>query len=141
MKKITAIILSITLLLLLGISAFAGDEDVNSIQTYEFGTLTGTQTNAGKIAGRKIIGFNTKIDKLSVYDNDTKLYATVEVVLRSTGETIGGDRAEVTTNKLRTGYSWECHTYTGNNNPVTSYGAHEVRGYNAYVVYTELVGV
>lgn len=141
MKKIMSIVIASLLLLYLGIFAFGYDSAGNDTYTYEFGSLIGTQLSIGKINGKKVIGFSTDIDKASVYGNDTKLYAVVEVVVQSTGSTVGEEQAPITTNKLRTEYSWQCNSNAGNNNPVTSYGAHEVRGYNAYVVYTELVGV
>lgn len=141
-KRIISFILTIALMLSFSVLSFAAKSTTNYDDYYEFGRLTGYQVDSGiSPVGRKQISFSTSITKLSAYGNDTTLYAVVEVVLQSTGATIGGDQAMVLTNKLETGYTWECHTNRGNNNPVTSYGAHEVRGYNAYVVYTELVGI
>lgn len=142
MKKFVAALMTVVLMFSFAISSVAVKKAENFEDVYEFGALNGYQLYSGKNdLSRKLIYFETEINKLSVYGNDTKLYAVVEVVLQSTGATIGGDRAMVTTNQLWTGYNWECHSSTGNNNKVTSYGAHEVRGYNSYVVYTKLVGV
>lgn len=141
MRKILSLVLASVLLIYLGVVAFGYDSTGNDTFTYEFGSLIGTQLSMGKVGGKKVIGFSTDIDKLSVYGNNTKLYATVEVVLRATGVTVGEEQAPITTNKLSIEYNWQCSSSAGNNNEVTSYGAHEVRGYNSYVVYTELVGV
>ena len=140
-KKVLTVILALLITASFSTAAFAAyTEDSDTLYYYEYGTLKGWQSYGGKQSGRKIIVFSTDISHLSSEGAVTRLYATVEVVLRSSGEKVGTDRSE-SSGRLSTSYYWKSHSDRANNNEISSYGAHEVRGKAAKVIYTEIWGL
>lgn len=141
MKKISALALVLVLMMSFATMAFAAKTtDTKTKSTSEFGTLTGYEVYVGKIGGRKEVTFTTEISKLSSTSINTTLHARVDIHDYLTGTYRDYDIAPVATNKLYTGYYWEGHSNTVNNNLLSAFGAHEARRSGAAVVYTEIYG-
>lgn len=140
-KKISALVLALVLMMSLVTMAFAAKtSDTQTKSTSEFGTLTGHEVYAGKIGGRKEVSFSTKISKLSSTSINTTLHARVDIHDYLTGVYRDYDVAAVVTNKLNTGYYWAGHSNVVNNNLISAFGTHEARRSGAAAVYTEIYG-
>lgn len=142
LKIIAAMLIVLSMLSALTLTSFAWTyvgaykTASGSKSTTEFGTLKGWQGGTYNDAGRKSSSFETTTTKKA-----PKILAEVEVLLWSTGDSVGGDTSGILTNTTWAGYYWESHTSKSTSNYVSIFGCHEARGQGSAVIYTTLVKV
>ena len=141
LKKLLASALVVIMAMTFASTALAArTSDTKTKSTSEFGILTGDIFYVGKLGGRKEVSFCTDISKLSSTSINTTLHAKVDIHDYKTGKYLDGDIAMVATNQLHTGYYWEGHSSTTNDNLISGFGAHEARRSGSAAVYTSIYG-